>query len=85
MPPHPKILPPFHPTLKTIFPTNHPIPLQSHQPLQLLIHIPIHTLNFNPQPFQTFLQTHHRLHKPQLLIQIHLHYITTHPPTTLTP
>ncbi|WP_392391767.1 PTS glucose transporter subunit IIA, partial [Staphylococcus capitis] len=66
-----QILPPFHPNLKTIFPTKHPIPLQSHTPLQVLIHIPIHTLKLNPHPFQTFLQPDQTLTQPQPLIKIH--------------
>uniref|UniRef100_UPI00164323E3 PTS glucose transporter subunit IIA n=1 Tax=Staphylococcus aureus TaxID=1280 RepID=UPI00164323E3 len=68
-----------------IFPTKHPIPLVSHTPLQLLIHIRLHTLKLNPQAFTLHLDQAQQLKQPHLLINFHLHYIPNHPNTHITP
>ncbi|WP_186365279.1 PTS glucose transporter subunit IIA, partial [Bacillus altitudinis] len=82
---HGKLVAPFAGQVEIIFHTNHPIPLNSHLRLQLLIHIPIHTLNLNPQHFTSHLQKRHTLNQPHLLIQFHHHTIQNPPYHTTTP
>ncbi|WP_369008552.1 PTS glucose transporter subunit IIA, partial [Bacillus pumilus] len=53
LPTLPPLLPPFNRNLQTIFQTKHPIPLNTHQATQLLIHLPIHTLNLRRKHFTT--------------------------------
>ncbi|WP_186311855.1 PTS glucose transporter subunit IIA, partial [Staphylococcus aureus] len=84
-PSQPELPPPFNPKLQIIFPTKHPIPLLSHSPLQLLIHIALHTLKLNPQPFTLHLHEPQQVKQPHLLINFHLHYIPNHPNSHITP
>ncbi|WP_369008609.1 PTS glucose transporter subunit IIA, partial [Bacillus pumilus] len=52
LPSQPPLYPPLHPHVTILFQTNHPLRIKTHQGLQLLFHIPIHTVQFQPQYFQ---------------------------------
>ncbi|WP_398572931.1 PTS glucose transporter subunit IIA, partial [Staphylococcus epidermidis] len=58
-PTHAQLLSPIEPKLHNLFPTKHPLPLKPENPLHLLLHIPLHTVQLHPKAFELLVESGH--------------------------